>query len=73
MREIQARCFHVSPLTAAATKVAMSRLDDAPLPYDTLAKNIEIIKERLKRPLTLAEKVLYSHIDHPQTQVSKNK
>lgn len=30
--------------------------------------NLKIVKERLNRPLTLSEKVLYSHIDDPKTQ-----
>jgi len=67
--EIQRRCFHVSPLAAAASKVAMSKFDkDTPLPYEKLLKNLEVVKKRLNRPLTLSEKVLYSHIDEPATQ-----
>jgi aconitate hydratase len=67
--EIQRRCFHVSPLAAAASKVAMSKFDkDTPLPYEKLLKNLEIVKKRLNRPLTLSEKVLYSHFDEPATQ-----
>ncbi|GFG35271.1 hypothetical protein Cfor_06556, partial [Coptotermes formosanus] len=67
--EIQRRCFHVSPLAAAASKVAMSKFDrDTPLPYEKLQKNLEIVKKRLNRPLTLSEKVLYSHLDEPATQ-----
>ncbi|CAH1115951.1 unnamed protein product [Phaedon cochleariae] len=66
--EIQSRCFHVSPLTSAAARVAMSKLDKEPLPYDKLAKTLQVVKKRLGRPLTLSEKVLYSHIDQPDTQ-----
>ncbi|PNF43609.1 Aconitate hydratase, mitochondrial [Cryptotermes secundus] len=67
--EIQRRCFHISPLAAAASKVAMSKFDkDTPLPYDKLLKNLEVVKKRLNRPLTLSEKVLYSHLDEPATQ-----
>lgn len=67
--EIQRRCFHVSPLAAAASKIAMSKFDkDTPLPYEKLLKNLEIVKKRLNRPLTLSEKVLYSHLDEPSTQ-----
>lgn len=47
----------------------MSKFDkDAPLPYDKLLKNLEVVKKRLNRPLTLSEKVLYSHLDEPATQ-----
>ena len=35
----------------------MSRFDDAPVNYEGLAKNIDIVKGRLNRPLTLSEKV----------------
>ncbi|XP_074036025.1 probable aconitate hydratase, mitochondrial [Leptinotarsa decemlineata] len=66
--EIQSRCFHISPLTAAAAKVAMSKFDKDPLPYEKLMKNLEVVKKRLGRPLTLSEKILYSHIDQPATQ-----
>lgn len=61
----------MSPLTAAAAKVAMSKFDsDAILPYEKLQKNLEVVKKRLGRPLTLSEKVLYSHIDEPNKQVN---
>lgn len=67
--EIQQRCFSVSPLAAAASKVAMSKFDTTTyLPYEKLTKNLEIIKKRLNRPLTLSEKVLYSHIDDAKNQ-----
>lgn len=47
----------------------MSRFDsDAYIPYEKLTKNLEIVKQRLKRPLTLSEKILYSHLDQPKTQ-----
>lgn len=65
----QVRLFHATPLAAAAQKVAMSRFDsDAYIPYEKLTKNLEIVKQRLKRPLTLSEKILYSHLDQPKTQ-----
>lgn len=66
--DVQARCFHVSPLAFAASKVAMSKFDVDPLPYEKLAKRLEVVKKRLNRPMTLSEKILYSHIDEPQNQ-----
>ncbi|XP_051157711.1 aconitate hydratase, mitochondrial-like [Leptopilina boulardi] len=67
--EIQQRCFHASPLTFAAAKVAMSKFDSSSyLPYEKLDSNLKIVKKRLNRPLTLSEKVLYSHIDEPNKQ-----
>lgn len=48
----------------------MSRLDKDPLPYDKLYKNYEVVSKRLGRKMTLSEKVLYSHLDNAQSQVS---
>jgi len=36
--------------------------------YDTTRKRLAIIRERLGRPLTLAEKVLFGHLKDPQGQ-----
>ncbi len=36
--------------------------------YATLARNLEIVRRRLKRPLTLSEKVLLGHLDDPANQ-----
>jgi aconitate hydratase len=67
--EIQARCFQSSPLAFAAQKVAMSRLDTTSyLPHELLQERLEIVKKRLQRPLTLSEKILYSHLDDPKRQ-----
>uniref|UniRef100_T1JJR7 Aconitate hydratase, mitochondrial n=1 Tax=Strigamia maritima TaxID=126957 RepID=T1JJR7_STRMM len=38
------------------------------MPYEKLNQNLEIIKKRLNRPLTLSEKIVYSHLDDPQNQ-----
>jgi aconitate hydratase len=35
--------------------------------YATTAKNLAVIKQRLNRPLTLAEKILYGHLANPET------
>lgn len=60
-----ARYVHSSPRSCAA----MSKFDpDSPLPYAKLGKNFDIIKSRINRPLTLAEKILYSHLDDPKGQ-----
>lgn len=48
----------------------MSKFDPAPLPYAKLTKNLEIVKKRLGRDMTLSEKVLYSHLDDPKGQVN---
>ena len=36
--------------------------------YETMARNLEIVRRRLQRPLTLAEKVLLGHLDDPAQQ-----
>jgi aconitate hydratase len=36
--------------------------------YETMARNIEVVRRRLKRPLTLSEKVLLGHLDAPEEQ-----
>jgi aconitate hydratase len=62
--------FHMQcgPLAASA-QVAISKFEpDRYLPYEKLEKNLQIVRKRLNRPLTLSEKILYSHIDDPQNQ-----
>ena len=47
----------------------MSKFDDnSVMPYEKLVKNLEVVKARLARPLTLSEKILYSHLDEPDSQ-----
>ncbi|KAK5045342.1 hypothetical protein LTR84_009448 [Exophiala bonariae] len=36
--------------------------------YKKMSENLAIVRKRLNRPLTFAEKVLYSHLDDPQGQ-----
>ncbi|XP_070075627.1 probable aconitate hydratase, mitochondrial [Drosophila takahashii] len=61
------RQFHASCYTAS--KVALSKFDsDVFLPYEKLNKRLEVVRGRLNRPLTLSEKVLYSHLDDPANQ-----
>lgn len=65
--EYNQRYFHAS--CAAASKVALSKLDpNVYLPYEKLVSNVQIVKKRLNRPLTMCEKVLYGHLDDPQNQ-----
>lgn len=51
-------------------QVPMSRFEssssNAFINYEKLENNLGIIKKRLKRPLSLAEKILYSHLDDPK-------
>jgi aconitate hydratase len=36
--------------------------------YDKLKENLAIVRKRLQRPLTLGEKILYSHLSDPHKQ-----
>jgi aconitate hydratase len=36
--------------------------------YDKMSENLAIVRRRLNRPLTYAEKILYSHLDDPHGQ-----
>lgn len=50
-------------------KVAMSLFEDQMfLSYERYEKNVEIVRRRLGRPLTLSEKILYGHLDDPHGQ-----
>lgn len=65
--DAQQRNFHAA--CALSAKVALSKFDtDVYLPYEKLQKNVETVKKRLGRPLTLSEKILYGHLDDPANQ-----
>jgi len=38
------------------------------LPYQKLGQNLKVVRNRLNRPLTLSEKILYSHLNEPESQ-----
>merc|ERR1712233_89098 len=55
--------------TSRIACVAMSKFDEnSVMPYEKLVKNLDVVKARLARPLTLSEKILYSHLDEPDSQ-----
>ncbi|KAI0726033.1 aconitate hydratase [Fomitopsis betulina] len=50
-------------------KVAMSLLEpNAYINYQRIEDNLAIVRERLKRPLTMSEKIVYGHLDDPHHQ-----
>jgi len=52
----------------AISTVPMSRLEpDKFIDYDLLADKVGIVRKRINKPLTLAEKVVYGHLDDPTT------
>ncbi|XP_049601956.1 aconitate hydratase, mitochondrial [Syngnathus scovelli] len=64
-----ARRLHVSAALSAEAKVAMSRFEPgSSINYEQLRKNINIVRKRLNRPLTLSEKIVYGHLDDPAGQ-----
>merc|ERR1711899_60480 len=70
VRTVQLASSHARWLsTSRIACVAMSKFDEgSPMPYEKLVKNLEVVKGRLNRPLTLSEKILYSHLDEPESQ-----
>jgi len=47
-------------------RVAMSIHEpETNLDYDRLEKNLQTVRQHLQRPLNLAEKIVYSHLDNP--------
>lgn len=51
---------------ASAENVPLSPLEPhTTVPYEKLAANLEVVRKHITRPLTFAEKVVYSHLDDP--------
>ncbi|DBA67352.1 hypothetical protein WJX79_001524 [Trebouxia sp. C0005] len=56
---------------ASGDKVPMSRLEpdeDLRQRYAAMEDRLSVVRKRLNRPMTLAEKVVYGHLDEPDTQ-----
>ena len=47
----------------------MSRFDTKSINYENLAKTLDVVQQKSGEKLTLAEKILYSHLDDPVGQV----
>merc|ERR1712168_1577549 len=66
--EIMIRTKLARSLSTSSCKYAgvpLSRFDDRTINYDGMQANIDVVKSRLNRPLTLSEKVVYGHLDDP--------
>ncbi|KAI8820739.1 aconitase family-domain-containing protein [Fimicolochytrium jonesii] len=60
------RCAFAS---IADTKVAMSQFEkNQHVNYQRIEDNLKIVRDRLQHPLTLAEKIVYGHLDQPKEQ-----
>ncbi|XP_050391748.1 aconitate hydratase, mitochondrial [Patella vulgata] len=64
----QCRLFHASPASSAAAQVLMSRMEQNYIDYDKMESKLNVVKNRLGRPLTLSEKIVYSHLEDPKNQ-----
>jgi len=54
---------------ALSAKVEMNNLEKGNyINYKKMSENLAIVRSRLNRPLTFAEKILYSHLDDPHGQ-----
>lgn len=68
MRLLRANLFNVIHRRNASA-VAMSKFDGKKsIPYERYLENLSIVQKRLGRPLAVAEKILYSHLDKPASQ-----
>ncbi|GAB6020429.1 aconitate hydratase [Chamberlinius hualienensis] len=68
MVQTQSRLLHLCRIDFAK-QIPMSKFDNETyVPYEKLSNNLDIVKKRLNRPLSLAEKILYSHLDQPASQ-----
>ncbi|EIE81180.1 hypothetical protein G6F46_000326 [Rhizopus delemar] len=66
---VPARTYAQASANWAAQKVSMSNLEkDKHINYQRIEDNLEIVRKRLNRPLTLSEKVVYGHLDDAQNQ-----
>lgn len=46
---------------------------DSTLPYEKTKSTLEQVRKNLRRPLTLAEKILYGHLDNPNQEIVPGK
>ncbi|KAK4689541.1 hypothetical protein P7C73_g553, partial [Tremellales sp. Uapishka_1] len=68
-QSIAKRSFATVNSNIGATQVAMSNLEKGKfINYQRIEDNLQIVRARLNRPLTLAEKIVYGHLDDPHGQ-----
>ncbi|XP_076448239.1 aconitate hydratase, mitochondrial-like [Babylonia areolata] len=69
-RASKGKWIHTTAYAPAGQKVALSRFEQCQfIDYDKQEHTLKIVRDRLGRPLTLSEKVLYSHLDDPKNEV----
>ena len=55
------------------TNVTISKYDNIMIDYDIMTKKLEEFKKKNPKPLTYAEKILYTHLDDPNQEIIKVK
>lgn len=70
LHSAQRRCLAThSRSIDSISETPLSNLEkNVSLPYPHLQNNLRTIRHRLDRPLTLSEKILFSHLYYPETQ-----
>ncbi|OBZ74282.1 Aconitate hydratase, mitochondrial [Grifola frondosa] len=69
LQRLAAGMATVAEPNIGATKVPMSLLEpNAYINYQRIEDNLAVVRDRLKRPLTLSEKIVYGHLDDPHGQ-----
>ena len=66
MSEIMAQSTHTG--NESGNPAVESTPEMAEKVYETMARNLEVVRRRLGRPLTLADKVLLGHLHDPERQ-----
>lgn len=56
-------------VTSSAAQVPMSHFEkDQYINYKSIEDRLLVVRRRLNRPLTMSEKIVYGHLDDPETQ-----
>lgn len=69
LRHFSSSAARLASATAGGAGVPFSRLEeDKTFSMNKFIERLDIVSKRLNRPLTLAEKILYGHLDDPHNQ-----
>ncbi|KAI8379732.1 aconitate hydratase [Radiomyces spectabilis] len=68
-KDVPSRFYAQASTNWAKQKVSMSNFEkNKYINYQRIEDNLQIVKRRLNRPLTYSEKIVYGHLDEPETQ-----
>ncbi|KAL6073826.1 aconitate hydratase [Balamuthia mandrillaris] len=65
--------WHVGPSCVRRSYASMSRFEGVDLPYASMVQTLKSVRKNLNRPMTLAEKILYAHLDDPAQEIKPGK